>query len=72
MERKSITEDMITVADIIAEVDRQNKKFLEKMGIKVLWALGIGFASVGAGIDIHSAFGSGESLLQVDDEDDAV
>ena len=73
IERKSITEDMIIVADKIAEVDRQNKKFLEKMGTKVLWALGIGFAAVGAGIGIHSAFGSGESLPQVeDDEDDAV
>lgn len=30
VERKSITEDMITVADKIAEADRQNKIFLEK------------------------------------------
>lgn len=72
-ERKSITEDMITVADKITEADRQNKKFLEKIGTKVLWALGFGFAAVGAGIGIHSAFGGGESLPQVpDDEDDTV
>lgn len=30
MGRKSIAEDMIIIADKIAEVDRQNKKFLEK------------------------------------------
>lgn len=69
-ERKSITEDMITVADKIAETDRQNKKFLEKIETKVLWTLGIGFAAVGAGIGIHSAFGGGESLPQVTDDED--
>lgn len=43
------------------------------MGTKVLGTLGIGFAAVGAGISIHSAFCSGESLPQVEaDEDDAV
>ena len=34
-------------------------------------ALGIGFATIGAGIGIHSAFGGGDSLLQVSgDEED--
>lgn len=62
---------MVTVADKIAETDRQNKKFLEKMGTKVLWALGIGFAAIGAGIGIHSVVGGEESLPQMtDDESD--
>lgn len=68
-ERKSITEDMIAVADKIAAADLQNKKFLEKMGTKLLWAVGIGFAAIGAGIGIHSAFGDGESLLWAQDDE---
>ena len=65
IERKSITEDMI------AEADLQNKNFLERMGTKLLWAVGIGFAAIGAGIGIHSAFGGGDSLPQVSgDEED--
>ena len=68
-ERKSITEDMIAVADKIAAADLQNKKFLEKMGTKLLWAVGIGFATIGAGIGIYSAFGDGESLLQKSDDE---
>ena len=71
IERKSITEDMIAVADKIAEADLQNKNFLERMGTKLLWAVGIGFAAIGAGIGIHSAFGGGGSLPQVSgDEED--
>ena len=71
IERKSITEDMIAVADKIAEADLQNKNFLERMGTKLLWAVGIGFAAIGAGIGIHSAFGGGDSLPQVSgDEED--
>ena len=65
IERKSITEDKI------AEADLQNKNFLERMGTKLLWAVGIGFAAIGAGIGIHSAFGGGDSLPQVSgDEED--
>lgn len=71
IERKSITEDMIAVADKIAEADLQNKNFLERMGTKLLWAVGIGFVAIGAGIGIHSAFGGGDSLPQVSgDEED--
>ena len=46
IERKLIIEDMIVVADKIAAADLQNKKFLEKMGTKLLWAVGIGFATI--------------------------
>ena len=62
---------MIAVADKIAEADLQNKNFLERMGTKLLWAVGIGFVAIGAGIGIHSAFGGGDSLPQVSgDEED--
>lgn len=71
IERKSITEDMIAVADKIAVTDLQNKNFFEKMETKLLWAVGIGFAAIGAGIGIHSAFGGGDSLPKVSgDEED--
>lgn len=69
-ERKSITEDMISVADKIAEADLQNKRFLEKMGTKVLWGvLGV-VALVGAAIGINSMVGSGEDLPQLEDNND--
>ena len=41
VERKSITEDMILIADKIALVDLQNKKFLSKIVTKILLALGL-------------------------------
>lgn len=71
-ERKLITNDMITVADKIAEVNIQNKKFLERMGTKVvLGILGV-VAIIGAAIGVNSAFGGGNDLSQLeeDDEDD--
>ncbi len=69
-ERKSITDDMIAVADKIAEADLQNKKFLEKLGTKVLWGvLGIA-AFIGAGVGISSKIGSGGELPQVDEDDE--
>ena len=40
-ERKSITEDMISVADKIAEADLNNKKFLDRMSTKVLFSTAI-------------------------------
>lgn len=43
-------------------LDLQNKNFLEKMGTKLLWNVGIGFAAIGARIGIHSASGGGDSL----------
>lgn len=71
-EWKLITNDMITVADKIAEVNIQNKKFLERMGTKVvLGILGV-VAIIGAAIGVNSAFGGGNDLSQLeeDDEDD--
>ncbi|MDD6036699.1 MAG: hypothetical protein PUC30_11010 [Lachnospiraceae bacterium] len=70
IERKSITEDMIAVADKIAEADIQNKNFLERMGSKLLWAVGIVFVAIGAGIEIHSAFGDVDSLPQVSGDEE--
>lgn len=69
-ERKSMTEDMISVAEKIAEADLQYKKFLDRMGTKVLFGiLGI-VAFVGAGIGINSAFGGTGELPQLEDCND--
>lgn len=69
-DRKSITEDMISVADKIAEADLQHKKFLERMGKKAMIAL-LGVAAIiGAGIGINSAFGETEELPQLKDDDE--
>ena len=69
-ERKAITEDMIVVADKIAELDFQNKKFYERMGSKVLVGVVAVAGLVGAAIGVSSAIGnsSGE-LPEVDDSD---
>lgn len=68
-ERKSITEDMITVADKIAEADWRNKKFLERTGTKILLGVLSVAALVGAGLGIRSAFGD-NGLPQLEDETD--
>lgn len=71
-DRKSITEDMITVADKIAQADLQYKKFLDRVGTKVLWGvLGVA-ALIGAGIGVHSVIGSQGDLPQLADNDDDV
>jgi len=68
-ECKSLTDDMICVADKIAKADLENKKFLEKMGTKLLWGvLGV-TALVGAAIGINSAVGTGD-IPQIADNDD--
>lgn len=71
-ERKSITDDMISVADKIAQADLQNKKFLERMGMKILWGLGIAVAVVGAGLGINAAIKAGDDDLPqlADNKDD--
>lgn len=69
-ERKSITEDMISVADKIAEADLQNKKLLERQVTKILWGiLGVALL-IGGGIGINSAIGGSGELLRVTDNDD--
>ncbi len=69
-ERKAITEDMISAADKIAEIDLQNKKILDKLVTKSLWAMLGVMAILGAGIGIRSAFGSGD-LPQITDNNDS-
>lgn len=69
-ERKSITDDMISVADKIAEIDEKNKKFLYKMVSMILAGLGIAVAAVGAGIGISSSISSKSELPQLDDDDE--
>jgi len=67
--RKSITKDMILVADKITEADLQNKKFLEKMGTKILWGI-LGVAAlVGAGIGINSVIGNVGEMPQISGTD---
>ena len=68
-DRRAITEDMISVADKIAQADLQNKKFLDKMGTKVVWGLAIAVAAVGAAIGINSSFGNKGDLPQLADND---
>lgn len=68
-ERKSITSDMIEVADKIAEADLNNKKFLDRIGSKVLFGTLAVVAVVGAAIGINSSFGNG-NLPEIDEGDD--
>lgn len=68
--RKAITDDMILVADKIALVDMENKKFLDRMATKgVLLLLGIA-AAIGAGIGINAAVGKGDEIPQLADGED--
>lgn len=69
-ERKSITNDMISVADKIAEIDEKNKKFLNKMVNKILAGVGIAVLAVGAGIGISSSINSKSELPQLNEDDE--
>lgn len=68
-ERKAITEDMIAIADKIAELDFQNKRFYERIGSRVLLGVIVVAGLVGATIGVSSTIGnnSGE-LPEVDDK----
>lgn len=69
-ERIAITQDMIEVANKIGEADLQYKKFLDRLGTKILLAvLGVG-AVVGAAIGVHSTFGGSQDILRPEDEED--
>lgn len=67
-ERKSITNDMVFVADKIAEIDEKNKKFLDKMVKNVLAGVGIAVLAVGAGIGISTSINSKSELPQLDED----
>lgn len=69
-DRKSITNDMISVADKIAEIDEKNKKFLNKMVNKILAGVGIAVLAVGAGIGISSSINSKSELPQLNEDDE--
>lgn len=68
-ERKSITNDMITVAGEIKLLDLQNKKFLDRITTKI----GIGilaiFAISAAALGINSSFNGRGELPQLDDDE---
>lgn len=68
-ERKSITNDMIAVADKIADADLNNKKFLDRIGSKFLFGTLAVVAVVGAAIGINSSFGNG-NLPEINDGED--
>lgn len=69
-ERKSITDDMISVADKMAEIDEKNKKFLNKMVTMILAGVGIAVLAVGTGIGINSSINSKSEFPQLDEDDD--
>lgn len=68
-ECKSITKDMIAIADKIAEVHFKNQNFLDRMGTKILCGVIFVTAIVGAGIGINSKFSTG-NLPEISDSDD--
>ena len=69
-ERKSITDDMITVADKIELANLQYQKFLDKMGNKILFGI-LGVAAlIGTGIGVHSAIGGTGEIPKLEDDDD--
>ena len=67
--RKAVTQDMINVADKMAEFDYNNKKFilkfLSKAGLVFLGAVAV----VGAAIGINSAIGQNGDLPQLEEGD---
>ena len=69
-ERNSITKDMISVADKIAKVDLQNKKFLYKFATRVACASVGFFAIVGATLGIRSYFAGNDDLPQLNSDDE--
>lgn len=68
-DRRAITEDMITVADKLAELDRDNKKFLKDMANKVGGAVILSVCVIGAALGIKSTISGGNGLPQVSDDD---
>ena len=67
--RKAITEDMIAVADKIADADLNNKRFLEHMMHYVLAGIGLFVVAAGAVLGIRAVVGGSDELPQLDDED---
>lgn len=61
----AITEDMIAVADKIAELDLQNKKFYERMGSRALIAVIAVAGVVRAAIGVNCAFGNNSGEIKV-------
>lgn len=68
-ERKSITQDMIDVADKVAELDEKNKKFLRKIFTTTASIVG-GALIVGAAILGVKVKGTQIPTLDSDDDDD--
>lgn len=67
-ERKRITEDMIAVADKIAQADEINKKFLLRVFKNVGFTIIGVVAAVGAAIGISSQLGGNEELPEIEEE----
>ena len=69
-DRKAITEDMITVADKIAEADLNNKKFLEKMGHLTLLGFGAALVCLTAVLGVNANIGGGDMPELEDNSND--
>lgn len=69
-ERRAITEEMITVADKIAELDQKNKKFLKDMTNRVIGGIAIALCVVGAALGVKSSINGSNALPQVSDNSD--
>ena len=69
-ERKAITEDMITVADKIAELDQKNKQFLKDMTNRVICGIAIAVCAIGAALGVKSSINGSNTLPQVSDNND--
>lgn len=68
-ELKFITQEMVDIADKIADVYFQSQKILDRVTTKVLCGIVLISAIIGAGIGINSKF-SGGSLPQISEDDD--
>ena len=67
--RKSITGDMIVVADKIAMADEKNKKFFIDAIGKIGFAIGSVVLILGTAIGINAKFGQTTDLPQLGDDD---
>lgn len=69
-ERKAITEDMITVADKLAELDQKNKQFLKDMANKAFGGLFLITCIIGAVLGVKSTINGSHELPQINDDSD--
>lgn len=69
-ERKTITDDMISIADKIAIIDMQNKNFLDKMSSKILWGIFGVVTLIGTGIGISSMISNSGEIPEISENEE--